>query len=162
MRLGALATQAQAQLDGFKSRGLRAATTAPAQRHLYVTEWHAVDVEGESLALLVSGDVSPLQAPRTKTVAAMARSGDWTLGVVATRRAASALMPLSTLAAALSLVKMQAAAAPARSVWLLTTATQQAAGGAAHAGTWESRACSSSTAEEYHASVADLAGTPAK
>ena len=32
----------QAQLDGFKTRLLRAAE-APAQRHLYVTEWRALD-----------------------------------------------------------------------------------------------------------------------
>ena len=40
VRLGALSGQSQAQLDGFKSRALRA--EAPAQRHLYTTEWQAI------------------------------------------------------------------------------------------------------------------------
>ena len=37
MRLAHAAEQMQAELDGFKSRALRA--EAPAQRHLYTTEW---------------------------------------------------------------------------------------------------------------------------
>ena len=52
VRLGATAQPAQAQLDGFKSRALRAA--APAQRDLYASEWRALDVaEAFSAVMLV-------------------------------------------------------------------------------------------------------------
>ena len=44
MRQGILGQQPQAQLDGFKSRALRA--EAPTQRHLYTTEWRQVEVAG--------------------------------------------------------------------------------------------------------------------
>ena len=42
--LGAVASPPQAQLDGFKSRALRA--EAPTQRHLYTTEWRQIEVAG--------------------------------------------------------------------------------------------------------------------
>ena len=42
MRLGALLVPHGAQLDGFKSRALRA--EAPTQRHLYTTEWRRLEV----------------------------------------------------------------------------------------------------------------------
>ena len=56
MRLGALASPPQAQLDGFKSRVLRA--EAPAQRHLYATEWWALELREAvtTAAVLVLGD----------------------------------------------------------------------------------------------------------
>ena len=38
VELGMLVKQAQAKLDGFKSRALR--SQSPIQRHLYTTEWH--------------------------------------------------------------------------------------------------------------------------
>ena len=44
VRLGALSGHSQAQLDGFKSRALRA--RAPTQRHLYATEWRQAEVAG--------------------------------------------------------------------------------------------------------------------
>ena len=44
IRLGAVGQPAQAELDGFKSRAVRAA--APTQRHLYATEWRALDALG--------------------------------------------------------------------------------------------------------------------
>ena len=56
VRLGALSRQAQAQLDGFKSRALREET--PTQRHLYATEWRQIDVVEEVGAevLVISDD----------------------------------------------------------------------------------------------------------
>ena len=42
VRLGAVVGQPQAQLDGFKTRALR--VEARSQRHLYGTEWGAIDV----------------------------------------------------------------------------------------------------------------------
>ena len=56
VRLGAYAAPAQAQLDGFKSRELRAVAPA-AQRDLYATEWRAIEVEtAHSAQILVLGD----------------------------------------------------------------------------------------------------------
>ena len=56
MWLGAAAGQAQARLDGFKSRALR--TEAPAQRHVYASEWRALDwaVEADGASSMVLGD----------------------------------------------------------------------------------------------------------
>ena len=58
MRLGALSGQSQAQLDGFKSRALRA--EAPTQRHLYITEWRQIEVAGgvSTEVLAISDDES--------------------------------------------------------------------------------------------------------
>ena len=57
MRLGGLDGQPQAQLDGLKSRALR--SEAPAQRHLYTTEWRSLDMaEAQSGATLVISDVT--------------------------------------------------------------------------------------------------------
>ena len=53
VQLGALACLPQAQLDGFKTRALRAEATA--QRHLYAIEWCALDVaEATSSVVLQS------------------------------------------------------------------------------------------------------------
>ena len=55
MRLGALLGQLQARLDGFKSRALR--TKAPVQRHIYLTEWRAIDAaKSQSDSMLVIGN----------------------------------------------------------------------------------------------------------
>ena len=55
VRMGALAGLPQGQLDGFKSRVLRA--ESPAQRDLYATQWCARDVtEVTNTAMLVVGD----------------------------------------------------------------------------------------------------------
>ena len=70
VRLGVRLGSCQAQLDGFKSRALRA--RAPMHpRHLYVTEWRALDVVAErtiALALVLS---SP---PRVSLVGSMLHS----------------------------------------------------------------------------------------
>jgi len=55
VRLGPSAGQSEAQLDGFKSRALRA--EAPTQRHLYLTAWRAIDVAvAQGGTMLVIGD----------------------------------------------------------------------------------------------------------
>ena len=58
VRLGAASGHSQAQLDGFKSRALRA--EAPTQRHLYTTEWRQIEVaRGVSAEVLaISDDVT--------------------------------------------------------------------------------------------------------
>ena len=63
--LGGIDGQPQAQLDGFKSRALRA--EAPAQRHLYVTEWRQLIVRGgvgAVVALVLSDDGVPVACER--------------------------------------------------------------------------------------------------
>ena len=63
MRLGALWGHSQAQLDGFKSRALRA--TAPTQRHLYTAEWRPIEVTaGLSATVLVISDDKTVQLER--------------------------------------------------------------------------------------------------
>ena len=58
VRLGAVALPLQAQLDGFKSRALRA--EAPAQRDLYATEWCELGQLGAGItAVLVLGSNAP-------------------------------------------------------------------------------------------------------
>ena len=47
VRLGGLGEQSHTQLNGFKMRALRA--SAPAQRHLYVMDWHSLDSADVSL-----------------------------------------------------------------------------------------------------------------
>ena len=55
MRLGALVGQAEAKLDGFNSRVLRAEVLT--QRHLYATEWRPLGVpESGSCNMLVISD----------------------------------------------------------------------------------------------------------
>ena len=60
VRLGGVDAQPQAQLDGFKSRALRFA--APAQRHLYTTEWRSLNLADGPAG---QPDGAALQAPAT-------------------------------------------------------------------------------------------------
>ena len=55
VRLGAAVGQPQAELDGFKSRALRAEVRS--QRHLYASEWRAVEVAagGEASFVVLGG-----------------------------------------------------------------------------------------------------------
>ena len=52
VRLGSLKETSQAQLNGFKSRALRA--QAPTQRDQYQTEWQLLDIATERLGALQS------------------------------------------------------------------------------------------------------------
>ena len=152
MWLGTLTGQSQVQLGGFKSRMLRA--KALGQRHLYVTEWWTTEVAecaGGAAILLVddgrAGSVRPQLATREEPAARL--GGDKWAAVVArtaTRRACFERIPLFSFEVALALVQVQASAATAPTVWLLSSGVQTAGSGAAntcssffkpaHAGAW--------------------------
>ena len=69
VRLGDVSVQPYTQLDGFKLRALR--SEAPAQRHLYMTEWYSLSVAAASplgLTLLVGHQTWPLVSPRTQAL----------------------------------------------------------------------------------------------
>ena len=142
VRLGSLPGQSQAQLGGFKSRALRA--VAPTHRHLYATEWRALDVaDAAGAPLVVIGDVE-VEAPKrvlssciSREELAAAISGDDCVvaSVVATQRASLSALPLFALEVALMLVQTQAAATAVPSVWLLTQGSQTLRR-PAHAGSW--------------------------
>ena len=129
MLLGAPACPPQAQLDGFKSRALRA--TAPTPRHLYATEWRALATStgtASALALMLCeapADGGCAASPSTPRELAKRLIGRDTTAVVAvaTQRASFALLPVCTLEATLTLAQTQAAVA-SPSVWLMTASTQ--------------------------------------
>ena len=67
MRLGGVDGQSRAQLDGFKSRALR--PEAPAQRHLYATEWRVLaatpaPAQGRPAALVLGDAALPFDDER--------------------------------------------------------------------------------------------------
>ena len=145
VRLGALASPPQAQLDGFKSRVLRA--EAPAQRHLYATEWWALELREAvtTAAVLVLGDecLAMGDQPRASPVGCkeLAGSADTAVGAVvlqavATRGASCAHLPLCALEAALALVQMQATSNTAPTAWLVTEGAHRGARLPEHAGPW--------------------------
>ena len=115
VRLGGLNGQPQAQLDGFKSRALRS-TQAPAQRHLYLTEWRSLDVGGvRSGATLVIGDEAlPAECERLSSrmsrhkLATTAFDGTWAViaTVVAMQCGSFTRLPLFALEVALALVQI--------------------------------------------------------
>ena len=122
VRLGGLLGQSQAQLDGFKSRALRA--EAPTQRHLYTTEWRQIEVTGGADAkVLVIGDDESVACERLSSQVSLEElvaklcNGAWATiaAAVATQRGCLAAAPLFALEVALSLVQMQATTTPARS-----------------------------------------------
>ena len=145
MRLGNPTVQQPcSQLDGFKSRALR--SEAPAQRHLYLTEWRSLAAAAaQSGATLVIGfeawtaeceRLSPPNSSRHE-LAAMVGGDDWAVVVatVAIERECFAALPLFALEMALALVQAQASIASAPAVWLVTRVTQ-APGQPEHAGSW--------------------------
>ena len=97
VRLGSLLGQAQAQLDGFKTRALRVA--APTQRHLYTTEWRQIDVaSGAGAEVLVISDDESTQcksfsprAPHAELMAAL-HNGAWAAIAVAVATARLSLI----------------------------------------------------------------------
>ena len=80
VRLGALTRSSQAQLDGFKSRVLRA--EAGTQRHFYVTDWRVLDAPRQSAAaVFVTGDAEALTDGKSvASVAAGVGSVEWDNG----------------------------------------------------------------------------------
>ena len=73
--LGALSSPSQAQLDGFKSRALRA--EAPTQHHLYATIWRSLDLASTETAgarVLVLRDEASAPAGCERLGSAVART----------------------------------------------------------------------------------------
>ena len=150
VRLGAVGRPLQAQLDGFKSRALRAKSQTP--RHLYVTEWRSIETPppieaGESQMLVLSDEELALpdcelvgSATSREQLAARLDVGLWRAAVaaVATQRGRVELQALIALEVALTLVQTRAANPAAPVVWLLTIGAHvvHSVHGAAQAGAW--------------------------
>ena len=135
-RLDPLVGPPQAQLDGYKSRTMRAQPPTP--RNLYLTEWIAVDALelSSSTVVMVGGNEAAMVRNRTAAVLAAA---DYAFVVaLATPRASFALLSLCALELALTLVQSQAGTTAAPKVWLLTTGVYGGSGTSAssHAGAW--------------------------
>ena len=65
MVLGTRAGEAQAQLEGFKSRALRGEVPLRAQRQVYTAEWRVLDVQaaaGAAVAVMLGADLGHLGA----------------------------------------------------------------------------------------------------
>ena len=128
VRLGVLAL---AQLDGFKSRALRAEAEAPSRRDLYVTDWRATDVAdvATGAAVLVIGDesegVDRAAAREEGTPRTPADGERAAVSASATGRASLGRLPLSALEVALALVQTQGSTAHALPVRLLTAQSPQ-------------------------------------
>jgi 3-oxoacyl-(acyl-carrier-protein) synthase len=146
VRLGALASRPQAQLEGFKSRALRA--TGAEQRHLYVTEWRSLSESpaeraGERMVLLGSRELASeigwaSQRKELMSASSGGVSRSSFAAAVAVCRGQASVQELCALETSLALVQTQAVTAPVPSVWLLTVGVQLAQGthGAVHAGAW--------------------------
>ena len=101
VRLGTLAGQCLAELDGVTSRALRANTESTIQRHLYAIEWHGLGYPAVASALLVLGNTGP----RGSFVSCAKLRGQKrpALAAVAVACATCAASALSVLEAALAL-----------------------------------------------------------
>ena len=105
----------QALLDGFRSRGLR--SEGPTQRHLYATEWHALDaLTADGLGVIVLGGCKQVSR---ELMISKRHTGKWALAM-ATQRASRALQPLILLEEVLALAQVQARTELVPTVWLLT------------------------------------------
>ena len=139
VRLEHAAEQLQAELDGFRSRALRA--EAPAQRHLYTTEWRLLDSAALATvnALVLSGIVAPILAKRAcardmhedTKLCDGAQAVLWT--PVATQRARSSTSCVYGLEEALALVQVLVAATASEVLMLMVMATCSRSG-SEHAG----------------------------
>ena len=133
VRLGTVAGQSQAQLDGFKSRALRAESAT--QRHLYATEWRwlaAPPARASGVSVLVVSDESLEEVGCERLGSAVRRdalaskleaaAGSTVLAAVAPQRGQLELDALFALEVSLALVQAQAATSSTPpAVWLLTT-----------------------------------------
>ena len=156
IRLGSMGVQTRAQLDGFKSRALRAVTfVAKERRWLFELEWSsASDVvapASKSIDLLVIGDGLPDLSSHPyafgtgrQDVNAIDRWDAVAFITSLPSRAGAGVAELRAVDAALRLVQAQAAADSALPVWLCTRATQPVMllSVHEHAGAWGlARAC---------------------
>ena len=137
VRLAALSTRMQTQLDGFKLRAMRAEASKP--RHLYTTEWCQIDVTVRADAkVLFIRDDKWIERTRfswhmsREDMAANLCSGRWGAVVMALEAQHESLevLPLCVLEMALALIQTQEATMTSCRVGLLT------AGSHAHAGPW--------------------------
>ena len=133
VRLGALVGAPQAQLDGFKSRALRAESAT--QRHLYATEWRWLagpPARASGVSVLVVSDESLEEVGCERLGSAVRRdalaskleaaAGSTVLAAVAPQRGQLELDALFALEVSLALVQAQAATSSTPpAVWLLTT-----------------------------------------
>jgi hypothetical protein len=135
--------QSHAQLDGFKSRALRA--KGPTQRHLYVTKWRQMRAaSGAGATVLAIGDDKAAECERLSSrvshaeLATTLRNAERAAVAVAvaTQRGCLAALPLFALEVALALIQMQTSKTLEPNVWLLTTGAQVPSDHAAHAGSW--------------------------
>ena len=153
MRLGAIGAEMQAQLDGFKSRAMRAEAPASSQqRHLYVTEWRetqAAASPASEVARMLLLDDGVLRSELALTLSSGASRWPALVCAVATQRGRADRPALFAAEVVLSVVQAVAdantAAAPV--VLLLTRGAQLPHGelgstygtygsGITHAGVW--------------------------
>ena len=136
VRLGSVLGPLQAQLGGFKSRALR--KEALSHYHLYLTEWHLLDVvtkhRGGVLVVANESFAASFTRPSLWTsgdelAAKLGSSMCMAQGVaIATAREYHSRSPLDVLEVAVVLVQTQAATAPMINVWLLTDGNPADAG----------------------------------
>ena len=135
MRLGSLSGQLEAQLDGFKSRALRAEAPTT-RRDLYATEWREIDVAGGEVAgvLMICNGESDCKRLSSNVSHAKLTSascnGKWAAVAlaIATEYRSLEACPLVALEAALALLNSQVGTTPAADMWLLMTGSQVHAG----------------------------------
>ena len=133
VRLGNTAWQLQAELDGFKSRALRAKVHA--QRHLYASEWSVVSVNEaiEQTMLVLGGD--PLFSERER-IGSWAGCGEVGIRVRGSASQAVAMMsatqlgtlvqsPVHAIEVAVVLVQAQSETTSAVDVEMIATGTRE-------------------------------------
>ena len=149
VQLGAPAGGLQAQLDGFKSRAVRASALMQQQQqqHAYVTDWRAIEQGASGTtapAMVILSSEALGEADRRPSYGERAEEAAVSTPVAVAFAAAmqhgqAAALALCALEAALLLVQTtQASQAPAPVAWLLTAGAQQrlGSGGEQHAGAW--------------------------
>ena len=107
VRLGVFEGVPQAQLDGFKSRALRA-VVHQAQRNLYAIEWGTLEATAAAAGtVLVLGEMLPSEGAARSTLRTAARPA--ASSSVAFHHTNLSLRPMCALEAVLVLVQAQAA-----------------------------------------------------
>ena len=138
MRLGAVSAPAQAQLDGFKTRAVRAHSPAR-QRHLYAAEWRTLDASSTPSAscLMLMLGVAKSGWPIVRAERSKQLDGNAIIAaVVEAARPGLMLVPLTTLVVslAMTLVCTQMAVVGAPPLWLISASSRAEA--SIHMGSW--------------------------
>ena len=127
VRLGAL-DRPQAQLDGFRTRALRAGALQ-ASRDLYVTRWHSLELTASKPGrLLVIGGpkvdqstrLGPSVLPEELTAKVASEDLAAVVAAMTLQQGEEEQVSLSNLEVALALLQVQAAATKRPRVWLLS------------------------------------------